>query len=269
MPASDARSRNHLRISGSNGAEAVVLVHGFGVDQSAWDRVLPFFERHFRVLRYDLTGLGSSDLHAYHPARYASLRGHADDLRELCRAAGVREAIMVGHSAGGMIGMLAGLAEPGLFKQQVLLSSSPHYLNEPGYVGGFERAEAEQVIYSVARDYVSWVHSVVPMAVGPDALPSTTEQLIGYFRKVDPEIAVHMFRTILFADHRVDLARVTIPTLIVQATRDAFVPVEVAQYLHAQIPGSQLQILSGMGGHYPHLGAPTAVINAVQDFLGH
>lgn len=267
MSASAARSRNHVETGGQRSGETIVLVHGFGVDQSAWSRVLPFFERHYRVVRYDLTGLGQSDLRAYHPARYASLHGHAEDLREICKELGVREAIMVGHSAGGMIGMLAGLAEPGLFSQQVLVSSSPHYINEPDYVGGFAREEAEQVIYAVARDYVSWVQSVVPFAVGSDAGQATTDQVMGYFRKVDPEIAVHMFRTILFSDHREDLARVKIPTLIVQATYDAFVPEPVARYVHAHIPGSKLQILSGAGGHYPHLGAPTAVITAIQDFL--
>jgi sigma-B regulation protein RsbQ len=267
MSAANARSRNWVELSGQLDADTVVLVHGFGVDQGAWARVLPFFERHFRVVRYDLTGLGRSDLHAYHPARHASLHGHADDLREICQELSLREAIMVGHSAGGMIGLLAGLAQPGLFKKQVLVSSSPYYLNEPGYVGGFERAEAEQVIYAVARDYVSWVQSVVPLAAGKDAAQTTTDQLMGFFRKVDPEIAVHMFRTILFSDHRADLERVTIPTLVVQATNDAFVPEGVARFTHANIAGSRLHVLSGAGGHYPHLGAPTAVVNAIQDFL--
>jgi sigma-B regulation protein RsbQ len=267
MAATSARDRNRVVVSGRAGAEMVVLVHGFGVDQTAWGRVLPFFERHCRVLRYDLTGLGGSDLGAYHRERYASLRGHAEDLLEICEQVGVRGATMVGHSAGGMIGLLAGLARPGLFTRQVLVSASPHYINEPEYVGGFAREEAEQVIYAVARDYVSWVQSVVPLAVGGEAGQATTDEVMGFFRQVDPEIAVHMFRTILFSDHRVDLARVDIPTLIVQATFDAFVPQAVARYLHEHIAASKLHMLSGAGGHYPHLGAPTAVVTAIQDFL--
>jgi sigma-B regulation protein RsbQ len=262
MPAS---ARNGVEVSGKHGGDTVVLVHGFGVDQSAWSRVLPFFERHFRVIKYDLTGLGRSDLDAYHPTRHASLHGHADDLREICQQLVVREAIMIGHSAGGMIGLLAGIAQPGLFKKQVLLSSSPRYINDVGYHGGFEQAEAEQVIDAIARDYIAWCNSVAPMAAGPDA--STTEQLTRYFRRVDPEIARHMFRTILFSDFREALALVKLPTLVVQARLDAFVPVAVAQFMAERIPGAQLQVLSGTGGHYPHLGAPTAVVTALQDFL--
>ncbi|HEX5659402.1 MAG TPA: alpha/beta hydrolase [Polyangiales bacterium] len=260
-----ASARNAVEVSGQLGGDTVVLVHGFGVDQTAWSRVLPFFERHFRVLRYDLTGLGRSDLDAYHPARHASLHGHADDLREICQERGIREAIAVGHSAGGMVALLAGIAEPGLFKKQVLLSSSPRYVNEADYRGGFEQHEAEQVIHAIARDYIAWVNSVAPVAAGSDA--STTEQVHSYFRRVDPEIAEHMFRTILFADHRDALPHTKIPTLVVQATRDAFVPPEVAKYISERIPGAQLQMLSGTGGHYPHLGAPTAVVTALQDFL--
>lgn len=259
--------RNRVVLSGRRDAAAVVLVHGYGVDQTAWSRVLPFFERHFRVLRYDLTGLGHSDLSAYEQERHGSLHGHAEDLREICREVGVRDAVMVGHSAGGMIGLLAGLLEPGLFQKQVLVSASPHYLNEVGYAGGFARADAEQVIQAVASDYVAWVKSVVPMAVGDDPERSTTEQVIEYYAQVAPPIAVHMFRTILFSDVRSELARVRAPTLILQASQDAFVPKAVATYMQAQIPDAQLHVLSGAGGHFPHLGAPTAVLTAIQDFL--
>jgi sigma-B regulation protein RsbQ len=258
--------RNRVAVSG-RGKQAMVMVHGFGVDQRAWDRVLPAFEDDYRIIRYDLTGLGRSDLSAYDTQRHASLHGHADELREICAALSVDDAVLLGHSAGGMIGLLAGVAQPGLFQKLIMISSSPRYLNDADYVGGFERAQADEVIHAVASDYVAWCNATVPVVVGEGATPAVTEQVMQGFRRVAPEIALHVFRAILYSDHRADLARMEQPTLVLQATRDAFVPVEVAHYLAAQLPLGSLHVMRGHGGHFPHLGAPHDVVRAVKDFL--
>jgi sigma-B regulation protein RsbQ len=259
--------RNNVHVSGS-GDSVAVLVHGFGVDQRAWDRILPALEARYQVVRYDLTGLGRSDLAAYDRERHGTLQGHAQDLLEICAGLGVRDGLLVGHSAGGMIGLLAAIAEPALFGKLVLLATSPCYLNEPGYVGGFEREQAERVITAVAADYVAWCNDIVPIAVGQQQGQGITDQVLQSFRKVDPDVASHIFRVILFSDHRAALPLVQQPALILQASRDAFVPMTVARYMQAQLPQARLQTLTGQGGHFPHLGTPQTVVSAVQAWLG-
>jgi len=51
----------------------------------------------------------------------------------------LREAVLVGHSVGAIISLLAASVAPEHFGQVVLLTPSPCYSNEPGYYGGFER----------------------------------------------------------------------------------------------------------------------------------
>ena len=62
---------------------------------------------------------------------------------------------------------------------------------------------------------------------------------------------------------RADLARVTVPTLILQCAHDAIAPCAVGDYLHAQVPGSRLQVLD-VAGHCPHLTHPQLTIDALR-----
>ncbi|XP_074264938.1 putative strigolactone esterase DAD2 isoform X2 [Silene latifolia] len=48
----------NVRVEG-NGQNYLVLAHGFGTDQSAWQRILPYFTRSYKVILYDLPCAGS------------------------------------------------------------------------------------------------------------------------------------------------------------------------------------------------------------------
>ena len=131
--------RNAVRVSGVPGGRPVVFAHGFGCDQGMWRFVAPDFEVDHRVVLFDQMGFGDSDLSAYDPDRYGSLRGYADDLVEICRELGLTDVVFVGHSVSAMIGVLAANEEPGRFAKLVLVGPSPRYIDYEGYTGGFTR----------------------------------------------------------------------------------------------------------------------------------
>lgn len=263
----NVRQRNHVQISGS-GERTVVLAHGFGNDQGAWRRVLPFFERSWRVIRYDLTGLGRSDKRAYDPVRHGSLHGHADDLLELCAELRIEGASFVGHSVGGMIGLLAAVREPARFEKLVLISASPCYLNEPGYRGGMDRSRLEGILSALAENYGEWCEQTVPLAVGESLESPLTRDVLDGFKRVDPQIAHQFTRVVFQSDHRADVRKLQQPALVLQPSTDPFVPEDVAHFLVRELPHGQLKMVVGRGGHYPHLGAPDAVIEAARSFFG-
>ena len=59
-----ALQRNNVQVLG-DGAATLVFAHGFGCDQNMWRLVAPMFAARFRVVLFDLTGLGKSDPAAY------------------------------------------------------------------------------------------------------------------------------------------------------------------------------------------------------------
>lgn len=173
----------------------------------------------------------------------------------------------VGHSVSGMIGMIAATARPHLFERLVLLQPSPRYLNDAatGYEGGFEQRDLNGLYTAMATNYQSWAAGFVPMVMGVDdehVLARFSETLF----KIRPDIARHILRMIFQSDHRNVVHRVTVPTRLVHSRKDVAVPVAVAQWLHAQLPGSVSEILE-LEGHLPHLTQPDAVAAALRRHL--
>ena len=68
------------------------------------------------------------------------------------------------------------------------------------------------------------------------------------------------------SDNRADLPRVATPTLILQCSDDIIAPLEVGHYVHSQIAGSDLRILTATG-HCPNLSAPAEVTAAIRAYV--
>jgi pimeloyl-ACP methyl ester carboxylesterase len=71
----------------------------------------------------------------------------------------------------------------------------------------------------------------------------------------------------LATDYRSELARITVPVLIVHGARDAGVPVERARSAAAAIPNATLEIVAG-AGHWVQRDQPDVVLAAMLGFLG-
>ena len=63
MTSLSAKARNNVTITGNlNAAATIVLGEGFGTDQSAFQQIIPAFEKDYKILLYDNVGGGHSDL---------------------------------------------------------------------------------------------------------------------------------------------------------------------------------------------------------------
>jgi sigma-B regulation protein RsbQ len=257
--------RNNVRVIG-RGEQPLLFAHGYGCDQNMWRRLTPRFDAQFRIILYDLTGTGRSDLGAYDREKYGTLRGHASDLLEILAEFAERPAVFVGHSVSAMIGLLAGIAQPERFRSQVMIGPSPCYVNDGAYVGGFDRADIEQLLETLDANYLGWASAIAPTIMGAPNQPELSDELSNSFCATDPEIAKHFARVTFLSDNRADLPKLTLPTLILQCSDDVIAPLSVGDYLHAQLPNSVLRIVDNIG-HCPHLSAPEAIGDAMDAFL--
>jgi len=81
-------------------APAVVFTHGAGNNSTAWYYAQRHLAERFRVIVWDLPGLGRTTGPRNHDY---SLDEHARDLEAILAFAGGSPAVLVGHSLGGMI----------------------------------------------------------------------------------------------------------------------------------------------------------------------
>ena len=262
----DVLRRNNVKVSG-RGERAMVFAHGFGCDQNMWRFAAPAFEDDFRVVLFDYVGSGKSDMRAYDPAKYSTLSGYARDVLDVCRALRLKDAVYVGHSVSGVVGMLASVEEPGLFSRLVLVGPSPRYVNDPpDYRGGFERADIEGLLDLMERNYIGWASFLAPVVVKNPERPELSRELEESFCSTDPRVARRFAEATFLADNRADLARVRVPSLIMQCSEDAIAPAEVGEYLSRNLRGSTLRVLEATG-HCPHMSHPEETVRVIKEYL--
>ena len=258
-------TRNHVTVSGE-GAQTMLFAHGYGCDQNMWRLITPAFAERYRLVLFDHVGAGRSDLAAYDRVKYSTLQGYADDILEICAELEISQGIFVGHSVSAMIGLLAAIKEPERFERLILIGPSPRYIDDGDYVGGFTRADIDQLLEFQDSNYLGWSSSLGPVIMGNPDRPELAEELVNSFCRTDPEIAKQFAAVTFLSDNRTDLPKLTTPSLILQCQEDAIAPLAVGDYVNRHLPNSQLAILQA-SGHCPHLSAPDQTIAAMKRFL--
>jgi sigma-B regulation protein RsbQ len=245
----------------------MLFAHGFGCDQNMWRYVAPRFEDDFTVVLFDHVGAGGSDIGSYDPVRYSSLSAYAEDVLAICRELDLRDVVFVGHSVSSMIGALAAAEEPDRFDKLVMISPSPRYIDDDGYVGGFTEPDVTELLQSLASNYLGWSSAMAPAIMGNPDRPELGQELTESFCRTDPDIARQFASVTFLSDNRADLRRVSTPTLVLQCTNDAIAPVSVGEHVRDNLQDARLVLLEATG-HCPNLSAPDETADAIAAFVG-
>jgi len=260
-------TRNNVRVIDGDGP-VLLYAHGFGCNQTMWDRLTPSFQSTHRQVLFDYVGSGKSDIAAFDAVKYGDLRGYAQDVLDICDALGLRDSVMfVGHSVSCSVGILASIARPGLFSKLVLLGPNPCFVNHPpDYVGGFEREDLEGLLALMDQNYIGWANYLAPVVSSEEPSSAVTVELSDSFCSTDPTVAKVFAQTTFFSDSRTDLAKTKVPCLILQHRADTLAPLSVGEYVHSQLAGSTLKVLE-VQGHCAHMAAPSLVVEAMRDWV--
>lgn len=106
----------HIETAGPADSPPLVMTHGWGMDSSIWSPNRDALAKRFRLVMWDLPGLGKSRA----PLSAISLPAFADDLARVIDSAGPAPVVLVGHSIGGMIIQTLARDRPELFGSRVL-----------------------------------------------------------------------------------------------------------------------------------------------------
>jgi sigma-B regulation protein RsbQ len=263
----DVIQRHAVRVAGDPGGRPMVFAHGFGCDQTLWRFVAPAFEIDRKVVTFDYVGAGKSDRAAYDPARYATLDGYAQDVLDICAALELKDVVLVGHSVSATVALLASIKRPEIFNRLVLITPSPRYIDDlPDYRGGFAKADIDGLIEMMDVNALGWANVLAPIVMGNPDRPELTTDLEATFCSIDPVMARQFAEVTFYADNRLDLAHVTVPSLIIQCTNDAVAPMEVGRYMNRMLAHSTMTVIDATG-HCPHVSHPGETVDAIRAYL--
>lgn len=246
--------------------ETVVFAHGFGCDQTIWKDVAPAFAGRARLVLFDHAGCGQADRALFDRQRHSRLDGYAADLVTLLEALDLGPVRFVGHSVSSMIGALAAIERPGLFKQLVMIGPSACYLNQEGYAGGFDRAAIEEFLAYMEANFTGWASSFAPLATGRPIEAEVTRGFSRILSSNDPENASIFARTTMLSDYRDRLPSVPVPVDVVQTCDDLISTDTAVRFVHEALPVSRLHRMQATG-HCPHVTDPDELVALLGEIL--
>ncbi|MES2704659.1 MAG: alpha/beta hydrolase [Bacteroidota bacterium] len=257
--------RNNVNVYGK-GTQPMIFAHGFGCDQNMWRFVYPKFANDYKIVLFDYVGCGKSDITAYNSERYSNLNGYAEDILEIIDEMRLENVILVGHSVSSMVGALAAIKRPAAFDKLIFVGPSPRYINDEGYLGGFEQKDIADLLHTMETNYVGWANFLGPAIMKNPEQPELATELTESFCATDPVIARRFAEVTFYSDNRKDLANIKVPSLIMQCSDDLIAPLEVGEYLHRHMPQSTLRVMTATG-HCPHMSAPDETVTLIMDYL--
>jgi sigma-B regulation protein RsbQ len=101
--------------------------------------------------------------------------------------------------------------------------------------------------------------------MGTPDRPELQNELAETFCRNNPAHARVFARATFLSDNRDDLARIFVPTLVIECAQDAIAPREVGAFVQERIPDSRLVTLDATG-HCPQVSAPDATASAIAAF---
>lgn len=248
------RTRYRLEGEGPN----MVLIHGVSDQLEGWDNVVPYLEKNYRLLRFDLRGHGNSDK----PEGPYSLEDFAGDLAELTVGLGFERFHLAGYSLGGLIAQRFTLDYPERIDHLVLLSTVAGR-NEA------ERARVTERLEAVEKgDLNTHFESSIRRWFTDDFIKRNPD-LVASAGKNKPQDQASIraaYRVLCTSDLIDELPRVNAPTLIITGEHDIGSNPRMAANMHAAIAGSSMEILPGLK-HSILIEAPGTVSKLVLDFI--
>jgi 3-oxoadipate enol-lactonase len=250
----------NYEVAGESGP-AVLLVHGLGGSLRQWHGVAALLSPVCRLVIPDLRGHGASDK----PASGYSIRGFAEDLAAVCRAAGADRVVAVGASFAGPVVLQLAADRPDLVRGAVS-------------VGGFAsmgpagRERMTQRAAAVEREGMTGAvaDAVLAAALGPTTHASNPS-LVGLSKAMllanDPRAYAACARVVASADVTEALGRVKCPVMLVFGTEEKVAPLPAQMELKRNVPHAALRAIP-RAGHLPFLEQPDLFAAALMEFIG-
>ncbi|KAM7260102.1 hypothetical protein ACFE04_015843 [Oxalis oulophora] len=262
-------SSMNAKIIGS-GSESLILAHGYGGDQCIWDKIVPTLAMHYSVVVFDWAFSGSvdNDQNVFDHDKYSTYYGFADDLISLMEEMNLKSVVFMGHSMSGMIGCIASIKRPDLFRKLVLLGATPRYINSDDYEGGFDESTIDNIISTIESDFQQWSTGFATAIVGSTNEPNHIEKYESSLKTMRPEVALTVAKAVFYSDHRPILEKVTTACTIIQTTSDMAVPNTVGFYMMNNIKGKSTVEIVDNDGHFPQLTACDQLLDVMGLVLG-
>lgn len=252
--------------TGGSGAP-VIMIHGLGGDMSDFEHALPELARRgFRVLALDLPGFGLDASAEVTPSIPLFLEAVDTLIRELS----LGPVHLVGASMGGQVSLRYALGEPSRVKSLVIADTGGTFEAMEGQRELALRINRQAII--LGRTDAQMADSVRRMFhADEEPFQRTRDRKIRVLRSDQaPAVALSIERSVesiyellLTPD---ELARLTLPVLVLWGEQDRIIGVEEGKRLTSHLPRASIEVIPACG-HMPWIEKVGEFVDRIASFL--
>jgi len=233
----------------------LVLLHGYPLDHSIWEPLLPLLENDFDLILPDLRGFGQSQA----AGKDFPISVFAADVAGLLDHLKIEKAAVIGHSMGGYAALAFARAYPKRLSGLGLVSSQTLADTSEGKAGRYKQAEA------ILASGVSDVAETMPAKL--TTRPELQTWLKALILRQPPTGLARALRAMAERpDSTPLLSGFALPFILVHGLADALIPIERARSVKAALPGAHLTEIPDVG-HMPMMEAPQKTAEAIKALL--
>lgn len=240
--------------SGTN--PVLILGSALGSTMGIWDAALPELESRFHVIRFDLPGHGITPTADFG----FTMDELADAVAELASRLGVERFAYAGVSIGGAIALVLARRHPQRLSGIGVICSAATF---GGVSSGFlERAasvRAEGMAFVTPAIAGRWF---APSFI--EARPEEVDRIVTMVASADPEGYAQCCEALATYDESVNLATVTVPTVVISGQLDVGCPPELGELVATTVPGASFVLVPDTS-HLAVAESPATVATALRE----
>ena len=253
-----------LRVSDRGAGErAIVLVHGWKMSHRAFDHAIHRLGRSFRVVAYDLRGMGESDK----PNCRYSFDEHARDLGHVIRHFGLEDVTLVGWSMGCSVS-LSYLERDGHGIGRQVLINGPIRLartDDDAFPWSMTRETLDGYFAAIEDEWPTREREFTVESMMPGAHPDLVDSIFQITQQTPLDVVLKVVREQVELDFRDFLPRIEIPVLALYGRHDPYYPVELGEWIAERCPRGEHVVFEG-SAHYPFIEEKERFAEVVAEF---
>ncbi len=233
----------------------LILIHGYPLDHSIWDKVVPLLKDSFDLVIPDLRGFGKSQV----LEKEYGMDDYAADIAGLMDELKIPQAMLVGHSMGGYVALAFARKYPGRVMGLGLVSSQ----------AAADPPDRKEGRYKTAEDVELKGVGIVADAMAPKLSADTGLQKYAHdlIAAQDPAGVEWALRAMAERQDGMDLMKTfQLPLVLVHGEADALIPIDKAREIESAVLQSRMFALAGLG-HLPMLEDPQKTADALKHLI--
>lgn len=252
----------HYYEGGPQGAETILMIHGFGADKDNWLRFSRPLTARYHVVALDLPGFGDSSK----PEASYDVGTQVERLNAFAKAIGLHKLHLIGNSMGGHIAALYAARHPEEVLSVALLNNAG--VNAPQASELFKRLDRGDANPLLVRNADDFSNMLDLLFVEKPPLPGSLKQYLA-----ERAMASHDFNQKIFNQLRkryipleTELAKIQVPTLLLWGDQDQILDVSSIKVMQPLLKQPTVVIMQACG-HLPMIERPEETAEHYQTFL--